>query len=151
MKKLLLTITVVGICFLTGCGAEKQKVMTCTRTTNQSNLKMDLSYTVIYKGKYVTTIKSEEKVTTDDTATLEAYKTQVEGIYSPYKDIKYYEYNVDIIDNTLISTTNIDYSKIDTAKMIEVDSSSSQLIKDGKVSVDDVESLYTQLGITCNK
>ena len=74
---------------------------------------------------------------------------EVEDLYSPYKDVEYYEYNVDVTDNKLTSTVDINYAKVDTDKLLEIDSANGQLIKDGKISVDDIKSVYESLGATC--
>ncbi len=151
MKKILLPIFLIATCLFTGCGAKEEKTMTCTRTLNQSGIKMDFNYKVNYKGDYVTTISIIEKVISDDEELLETYKEQVEAIYEPYDGIKYYDYSVEIEDDTLISKLDIDYSKIDTDKIIEIDSANKQMIKDGKVKLSDVESVYTQVGLSCEK
>ncbi|MCI9434987.1 MAG: YehR family protein [Bacilli bacterium] len=151
MKKFLLPIFLIIICLLTGCGAKEEKTMTCTRTLNQSGIKMDLTYIVKYKDEYVTNLKSIEKVTSDDDSILETYKKEAESIYKPYNGIKYYDYSVEIDDDTLISTLNINYSKVDTDEMIKADSSNKQIIKDGKVKLSDVESIYKQIGLSCEK
>lgn len=116
---------------------------------NQNEMKTNLSYKVSYTGNYVTRVKSEESIETSDTSTLNTYKEQIEKIYSPYKDVKYYQYNVTIDGNKLVSTVDINYALIDTDKLIEIDSANSQLIKEGKVKISDVKSLYEQLGATC--
>ncbi len=151
MRKLLVAVMCAGIVLLTGCGAKEEKTMTCTRTINQSGIKMNLSYNVTYKGDYVTTVKSEEKITASSEEVLETYKEQLEKTTASFKDIEYYDHDIKIDGDTLTSTINIDYEKIDTDKLIEMDSSMKQLIKNGKVSVDDIESVYNQLGITCEK
>lgn len=151
MKKTLVALMIMGTVLFTGCGAEEEKVMKCSRTINQSSIKMNLSYDVTYKGDYVTKVESTEEVITDDTETLEVYKTQIENTTSMFKDIEYYDHNIEINGDTLTSTITIDYEKIDTDALIELDSSMKQLIKDGKVSVEDIESVYNQLGITCEK
>lgn len=152
MKKIWTLTAVAFVFLLAGCGAkQEEKTMTCTRTATQSNMNINLNYEVKYKGNYVTSVKSTEKIISEDTSMLEQYKTMVEETYSPYKDVKYYEYNVSVDGNTLTSIAEIDYEKIDTDKMIEIDSANSQLIKDGKISVDDIESLYNSVGATCKK
>lgn len=152
MKKTILVLMLcISALMITGCGKEEEKTMNCSRTLNQNGIEMNLSYTVKYKGDYVTSVKSVEKIKSDDTATIEAYKTQLEETTSPYKDIKYYDHEVNVDGNTLTSTITIDYEKIDTDKFIEVDSSAKQLIKDGKVEVETIETLYNTLGITCEK
>ncbi len=151
MKKIMLgVVACLAVMLLTGCGAE-QKTMKCSRTINQNGAAFDLKYEVLYTGKNVDVVKSTETITSDNAEVLETYRDAVEKQYAPYKDIEHYDYNVSIDGNVLTSTTNIDYTKIDTAKMIEVDSANGQLIKDGKVSIDTVKSLYNQMGITCEE
>ena len=150
-RKYLFLAVIISVMFLvTGCSSNsEEKTMTCSRTMDQNEMKTSLSYKISYKGDYVTRVKSEESIETSDTSTLDTYKEQIEKIYSPYKDVKYYQYNVTIDGNKLISTVDINYALIDADKLIEIDSANSQLIKDGKVKISDVKSLYEQLGATC--
>lgn len=152
-KKFKIWQVVLGVCSLllvTGCGnSNNMESMTCTRTMNQNGIKTSLKYNVEYEGDYVSRIKTVETVETDDTDILNTYKDQIESLYSPYKDVEYYEYNVDVTDNKLTSTVDINYAKVDTDKLLEIDSANGQLIKDGKISVDDIKSVYESLGATC--
>ena len=148
-KYLFLAVTMLVVFLVTGCSSSKEKTMTCTRTMNQSGMKTNLNYKVTYSGDYVNRVQSEESIETSDTTTLNTYKEQIEKIYTPYKDIKYYTYNVTIDGNKLVSTVDINYAKIDTKKLIEIDSANGQLINDGKVKLSSVKSLYEQLGATC--
>ncbi len=152
MKKKSLLLVVMSVCvlLLTGCGSDSEtKTMTCSRSMNQDSLKTSLNYTITYKGKYVTNVKSVETVESDDNTLLESYKSQVESIYSPYKNVDHYDYKVTIDGNKLTSTADINYEEIDTDKLIEIDSANSSLIKDGKILVSDIKSVYEQLGATC--
>ena len=148
-KYLFLAVTMLVVFLVTGCSSSEEKTMTCTRTMNQRGMKTNLNYKVTYSGDYVNRVQSEESIETSDTTTLNTYKEQIEKIYTPYKDIKYYTYNVTIDGNKLVSTVDINYAKIDTKKLIEIDSANSQLINDGKVKLSSVKSLYEQLGATC--
>lgn len=148
-KYLFLAVTMLVVFLVTGCSSSEEKTMTCTRTMNQSGMKTNLNYKVTYSGDYVNRVQSEESIETSDTTTLNTYKEQIEKIYTPYKDIKYYTYNVTIDGNKLVSTVDINYAKIDIKKLIEIDSANSQLINDGKVKLSSVKSLYEQLGATC--
>lgn len=148
-KYLFLAVTMLVVFLVTGCSSSKEKTMTCTRTMNQSGMKTNLNYKVTYSGDYVNRVQSEESIETSDTTTLNTYKEQIEKIYTPYKDVKYYTYNVTVNGNKLVSTVDINYAKIDTKKLIEIDSANSQLINDGKVKLSSVKSLYEQLGATC--
>ena len=148
-KYLFLAVTMLVVFLVTGCSSSEEKTMTCTRTMNQSGQKTSLNYKVTYSGDYVNRVQSEESIETSDTTTLNAYKEQIENVYTPYKDVKYYTYNVTVNGNKLVSTVDINYAKIDTKKLIEIDSANSQLINDGKVKLSSVKSLYEQLGATC--
>lgn len=140
----------MGVTLLaSGCG-EKEETLTCKRTaTVTEGVKMDLNYKVKYKGDYVSLVESEETVTSSNKEYLETYKEKVESLYSPYKDVEFYEYDVKVDDDKLISKTSINYEKIDTKKMIEIDSANGSLIKDGKVKVEDIKAVYSSLGVTC--
>ena len=151
MKNKIILFSIVGIfiIMLTGCGKETNNVMTCTRNMNQNNIKTNLKYTVSYENNYVTRVKTIETIETDSEDILDSYKTQIESLYSPYKGIDFYEYNVEVENNKLTSTVDINYEKVDTDKLLEIDSANGALIKDGKISVDDIKSVYESLGATC--
>lgn len=125
------------------------KTMKCHVSKNQSGAEFDLSYFADYEGNYVTNIRSDEKITSDDSSALETYKKSIEQSYAPFDDIEYYDYSIEIDGNTLISTTDINYSKIDTAKVIEIDPSSSSLIKNGKININTLKRAYESMGATC--
>ncbi len=151
MKKKIkyLAVFIVSVIFLTGCGNNGVQTMTCTRTMNQNGIKTGLKYTVIYQGDYVTRVKSVETIETDSSEVLDAYQEQIESIYSPYKGIDYYEYDVSIDGDKLTSTVDINYEKIDTDKLLEIDSANGQLIKDGKIKLSDIKSVYEAIGAVC--
>lgn len=147
MKKRLIGICLV-LLFLTGCNSEK--TMNCIRNSSKNGMEIDLSYEVTYKDNVVSKIHSVEKIISE-TENLEQYKELVEKTYAPYTDIKYYDTNVVIDGNVLISTANVDYSKIDVDKLIEVDPAHQNLFKDGKVYLEDIISFYEDAGATCEK
>lgn len=157
MKKryLFLAIVMVGVFLITGCSSKSKdianngNVMTCTRSVNKNGMKTSLNYKVYYEGDDVTRIKSEESIQMENNQSLKGYKEQIEKVYEPYKNVKFYNYNVAIRGNKLISKVDINYSKIDTNKLIEIDKANSQIITDGKIKVSSVKSLYEKLGATC--
>ena len=133
----------------TGCGSKK--VMSCSYKSTQNNVKMDLSYTVNYKGNNVINVKSVEKIESDDSEVLHDYKVMVEEMYAPYSNISNYTYEIDVNGNTLTSTTNINYKKINLNDMIEIDPNIQQLIKDNNINIDLMKLSYENLGLTCKK
>lgn len=138
---------------LTGCGDDTVKTMKCSRTMDQNGIKADFQYEVTYKGKDVVTVKTVEKMeTTEDNAdALEAAKESVEKMYADYNKLDHYSNEVKVEGNVLTSTTEIDYSKVDTEAMIKLDSANGSLIKDGKINIDDLRSMYEATGASCEK
>lgn len=125
------------------------KTMKCHIFKNQLGAEFDLNYFADYKGSYVMNIRSDERITTDDDNVLATYKKKVEETYAPFDAVEYYNYNVEIDGNTLVSTTDIDYSKIDVDKVIKIDPSSSSLIKNGKININTLKKTYETIGATC--
>jgi len=149
-KSFILFSIIVVILMLSGCiNKDEVKTMKCSRTLTQDSVKMTLNYEVDYKGDYVQTVHSVEKIKSSDKSILNSYKKQLESFYSSYKNIEYYSSNVVINGDELVSTVDINYAKIDTDKMIEVDSANALIIKDGKVKIDDVRTTYESLGTIC--
>lgn len=157
MKKIVkLSMAILVSLALTGCGDKKAQtnskelITECVRTaTIQEGVSVNLNYKVISKDGIVAKIETVEVVTSDDKSVLENFKKSAENTYSPYKDVKYYDYDITIDKNVLTSKTAIDYENIDTDKLIEIDSANGQLIKNGKVKLDDVTNLYSSIGATC--
>lgn len=146
MKKTMFLLLVLFLS--TGCS--KQKLLTCTNDIiTENDVSMSAEYKIYYKGSYVTLVKSTEKIVTDDKTLLETYKKNLEESYSPYNKLNYYVNSISIEDNTLISSTTINYQKIDFAKLKKLDKDNS-LIKEGKVKLADLQTLYEDNGATCS-
>ena len=155
MKKIII-LGVALLILVTGCGqgntTTKEEKMICTRTANLNGVEMDLRYEVTYEGENVNRVQTTEKVTTDSEDTLQQYKQQVENIYSNFDNIEHYNYKVEINGNTLTSTTDIDYTKIDIDELLAIDSSIQQLLNDNdKIDLDSITQVYESAGATCEK
>lgn len=151
MKKVFIVLGVL-LLLVTGCGKEAEEKMVCTRTTNMNNVEMNLRYEVYYEGNNVNKVQSTEKVISDDAETLQTYQNQVKNIYSSFDNVDHYNYDVSVEGDTLTSTTDIDYTKIDMDQLLEIDSSIEQLLNDsGKIDLDKITQVYEQTGATCSK
>lgn len=139
---------VLALC-VTGCSLGGTKKMTCTRTATQGTMKLDVKYDVTYSGKYVKKVESTEKIISSNSTALEIYRKTVENVYKPFGDIDHYDYKVTVDGDTLTSKVTIDYDKIDTDKLIKLDSSIGKIIKKGKINIADMKSIYEQAGATC--
>lgn len=158
MKKKLLILGIIALVLITGCGqkekdtTKKMDKMVCTRTSNMNDLEMDFNYQVYYEGNNVNKVQTTEKIISDDTTVLGEYKQQIEALYSNFDNIENYNYNVVIEGDTLTSTTDINYEKIDINELLKIDSSISQLLNDdNKIDLDKITEVYEQIGATCEK
>ncbi len=150
MKKFLAIITLLIVTIVTSACQSKSGQLTCSITTTPNeNTTLSSEYIINYKNNYVTKLKTKEIITSETKEDLETYKEALNAAYSSYNDIEYYSNTVSIEDNNLISSTIINYEKIDTNKLIEIDSNNHSLIKNGKVSIKDLKDMYIKNGCTC--
>ncbi len=149
-KKILFGGLMVMLVAVTGCG-KVSKTMTCTMSGEVvKGTKINSEYKVTYTGKYVDLVESTETVDSDTKAILSTYQKTVESMYSPYKDLKYYDYDIKLNGNQLVTKVTINYAKIDTDKLVEINSAIGKLMKDGKVELDTLKEIYEkQMGATC--
>ena len=84
-----------------------------------------------------------------DKSNIETYKNVLENSYKEYNKIKYYSNVISVEDNNLISSTIINYDKIDTNKLIKLDKNNQSIIKNKKVAVDDIKNIYVKNGCKC--
>lgn len=151
MKKIIL-LGIVLLLFVTGCGSTKEEKMVCTRTATMNGMEMDFRYEVYYQGNNVNKVKTREKVKSESEVTLKNLENQAKTLYSNFDKIENYDYNVTIEGNTLTSTTNINYQKINIDELLKIDSSIQQLLNDNnKIDLEKITQVYEQTGATCNK
>lgn len=146
MKKNFLIIVCLVV-FLTACG--KKRILYCTAESEMSGYSISLSYQIEHDGKYVSRLKSVEKVSSVDGFILSSFEQMINDDQEKYKDLKYYKYSTEIKDDVLTGIVDINYKKVNTVKMINLDSNNQELIKNGKVSIDDIKLYYEDLGTTC--
>lgn len=147
MKKII--YIVVLILLVTGC-SKKDGTITCTSTsTPNEEVKLKSTYIITYKNNYVTRLKTTEIITVNDKNNIETYKNVLENSYKEYNKIKYYSNVISVEDNNLISSTIINYDKIDTNKLIKLDKNNNSIIKNKKVAVDDIKNIYVKNGRKC--
>ena len=145
MKKTIL-LGIILLIFVTGCGTTKEEKMVCTRTATMNGMELDFRYEVYYQGNNVNKVKTREKVKSESDVTLKNLESQAKTLYSNFDKIKTIE------DNTLISTTNINYQKINIDELLKIDSSINQLLNDNnKIDLEKITKVYEQTGATCSK
>ena len=150
-KVVIPVIAVIIILSCTGCNP-KTGTMTCTMTSYPADgIKLKSTYKANYKNNEVEKLISVDKVIVEEKDYLDVYEEKLTELYQPYTSLKYYKNDIKIKDKTLTSRTSINYAKIDTDKLIEINSGNAQLIKHGKVFISDLERAYKQNGFNCKK
>lgn len=156
--KVISIVLVMIICFVCGCESDNKKVsnkssnvLKCTRTAvSQGDISTSLKYSIYYSGEYVTKTVSIEKITSDNDSVLEQYKEAYEKVFEGYKDIPYYDNKVEKYGDTVTSTTVIDYLKVDTKLLLEIEGEEGNIYdKDGKVRKETLVNLYKKYGAKC--
>ena len=162
MKKMIkyFTLLIVILIMCSGCEEEKNSELTkkknenalyCTKETSaKDNMSTSLKYTIYYKGEYVTRTVSIEKVISDDNNILEKYKTAYENVFKAYQNIDYYDNKVEKLGNSVTSTTVINYEKVDTKRLLEIEGEEGNVFdSNGKVKKDTLVNLYKKYGAKC--
>ncbi len=159
MKKINLILLIFICLIFTGCFNKKEKKVeeksSVVETVCRGEEKMEngitanVRYELKSQDDKVLNLKSIETIESDDISFLEETKKSIENTYSIYSDIKYYEYDVNINENKLISTVNIDYDKIDLNKLVSIDEGNKNIIVDNRVSLSYLKNMYESLGSVC--
>lgn len=124
--------------------------LSCTREANAgTGVDVDLSYEVYYQGEYIQILHSIEAITTENQDTLDEYETAYKSIAKNYEGLKYYDQTVTRTNNKVSNDTVINYGKIDTNKLLEIEGEEDNIIKDGKVKLNDWLSFAKKFGTKC--
>lgn len=150
MKKVFLTIGIIFLLlFLIIINNKKDGHLICTYQLNQNTFSLQTKYQVTFKNKIVTNLTTTETITSNDKTILKQYQSQLESLYAKYKHLKYYDNSIKISAHKLVSITKINYQKIDTSKIIALDSSNKKLIKNGQIKLADLKKIYHDMGAKC--
>lgn len=129
---------------------EGMSKLTCTREADAgSDIDVNLNYEVYYQGEYIQILHSTEQVVTDNQETLDEYENAYKGIYKNYEGLKYYDNTVKRTDNSVTSDTVINYGKIDIDKLLDIEGEEDNVIKNGKVKLDDWLEFTEKFGMKC--
>ena len=141
------------VTLITACGKEDNyKVVKCVRNVEATkDLAVDANYYLYYEGDYIKKMQSKEVIKASNKTILNTYKQGYEKSYAAYKDIDYYDNKITIDGNTLTSEVNIDYTKVDINKLIELEGEKDNIYEDGKVSLKKALDLYEEAGLQCDK
>lgn len=155
MNKIIKLVSVIFLTLLlTGCGKEEKEVITnCKFSSNvpSSNYSLNSTYTVYSKDDVVNKVVTEEIVTSENEDILEYFKEYLNKTYSAQNDTYGGVTNeVKVEDGKVISSTTIDYNKMDLDKYVEDNSALNNYVNDdNRLTTEGVVSIYKALGAVC--
>lgn len=148
MKKVCLFFLFFILVFsFTGCSSIKQYKCSYSAIVNGSI--MSSVSLISYKGDFVYSIKKRNTFSNQNTDKLYKIRDSISYNDSKYDGIKYYNSNIKVNDGVLINDVFINYKKIKIEKLINIDKSNKEIVKNDYVSLDLVLSYYRNLGATC--
>lgn len=152
MKKFIVLLPAM-LLLLTGCG-EKTGTIKCTLEQDQSSLGYTLNseYNINYKGDLVESVETKEIVKSDSKEVLESFETTLNETYGQL-DKKYggYDFKVTNKDGQVVSDVKIDYNKMDIKQYASDEPTLKSFVKDDKLTVEGLKSMYKTLGATCEE
>ena len=150
MKKKIILITVILIVLLLIIVYFKTRTtMICTYTNSNDIYYIETKYKVKYKNDKVLSLYTKEVIMSDDDNMLKEYKSTLDLVYSKYNELKYYNNNMRIEDNKLISETKVNYEKIDIEEFLKVDESNINIVRNKQVSLKKIRKIYKENGARC--
>lgn len=177
-KKFSLLFVILMSCFLvTGCGSEEEEStyseenavvskdsilddiddsgsgrLYCTRDAFASEgIDVELTYELEYKDGNVTLLHSNEMIMSEDSDSLDEYETAYRNIAKNYEDLKYYDITITRSDSKVIYDAVINYEKLDTDKLLDIEGEEDNVIVDGKLKLKTWVTFAEQFGTTCEE
>ncbi|MBP3635088.1 MAG: DUF1307 domain-containing protein [Bacilli bacterium] len=150
-------ILAISLCMflLVGCSSKEEKIVTCTLTNDQSasGYKLDSTYKIYATDDSVTSVETEEVVTSDNEQIRNYFeKTLNDSYQTADKTYGGYTYNVKNEGNKVTSKVTIDYTKMNLDKFVKDNSSMKAYVnKDNKITLKGAKNIYESLGATCEE
>ena len=165
-KSSIIFVAILSLFLLTACSkrSDTEKVVSNNEEVNTYSMKhkkcsregsaddgivVSLNYDLYYTGENLDILHSVEKVTATKNEDLDKYETAYKNIYKNYEGLKYYDAKVIRGDTTVTSDVTINYDKIDTQELLNIEGSEDNIIEDGKAKVDKWLTLAKKFGTKC--
>ncbi len=150
MKKFFVLIPILMLC-LTGCGSNSG-TLKCTLESKDAvnDYSLSSTYTVNYKKGLVESVDTVEEVSSDSEDVLDTFEDTLNETYSKMNDTYGgYDYKVTKSDGKVTSKVTIDYNKMDLDQFTKDQPALKNYIKDGKLKIEGLKSMYESMGATC--
>lgn len=178
LKKLSLLIVVIALVFMvSGCSTKEEKPSTnngsgtkqqtiveddfndagsgklkCSQEVDaEEGLEVEIKYYVDYRRGNILKLRSISKVTGSNNEKLDVYEEAYKGVASHYKGLEHYITKVIRDSNSVTYDTTINYDKIDTKKLLEIEGEEDNIVVRGKAKLSLWLDLAGKVGITCEE
>ncbi len=154
MKKNIKIISVLSILLLSGCGTNKEVLVTkCTSSQNnlQANYTLKSEYTIYSQKGVVNKVESVETINSSSEAILDYFDTYLTSTYEQANKV-YGGYNNKVTknDDEVISKTTIDYKSMDMNKYVEDNSAMKNYVNSkNELTLEGIKAAYQSIGATC--
>lgn len=154
MKKNIKIISVLSILLLSGCGTNKEVLVTkCTSSQNnlQANYTLKSEYTIYSQKGVVNKVESIETINSSSEAILDYFDTYLTSTYEQANKV-YGGYNNKVTknDDEVISKTTIDYKSMDMNKYVEDNSAMKNYVNSkNELTLEGIKAAYQSIGATC--
>lgn len=154
MKKNIKIISVLSILLLSGCGTNKEVLVTkCTSSQNnlQANYTLKSEYTIYSQKGVVNKVESIETINSSSEAILDYFDTYLTSTYEQANKV-YGGYNNKVTknDDEVISKTTIDYKSMDMNKYVEDNSAMKNYVNSkNELTLEGIKVAYQSIGATC--
>lgn len=146
MKKLLCLMLVILVC--SACG--KKDITECSYTGEaQEGMNVSYYYKITSSNGFVDKLESEEVITFQNEGDAKSFKEVMESTYEPYEELKYYNFNISLKNNTVMRKSSVNYAKIDMKKLQEITGDNSLNADNGKIKLEDMQNVYKKIGAIC--
>lgn len=121
----------------------------CKRDVEQDGVDADLKVIAYHDG--INLLKLEQTdVVSGDKDVADAYEQAYKDINATYNGIKYYDTDVKRVGNTVTRTSIVDYSLVDTSKIIEIEGMEDNIFEEnGDVKYNTWLTFFKKYGGTC--
>ena len=172
-KKISFLIVLISCFFITGCGNEdlEEKVpvankssildkideagsgkLRCSREAFASEgIDVELTNEIEYENGYIMILHSIDKVISDNKESLDQYEDAYKKIAKNYEGLKYYDVTITRNSNSVTNDVVINYGKIDTKKLLDIEGEEDNVIVDGKVALETWVGFAEKFGTVCEK
>ena len=170
------SLLIIFICclFITGCGSKdvesentpvvnKVSIMDsiedgesgklrCSREAfANEGIDVELTNEIEYKNGYITMLYSVDKITSSSQSDLDTYEDAYKKIAKNYEGLKYYDITITRSSNSVTNDVVINYEKIDTKKLLDIEGEEDNVIVNGKVALETWVGFAEQFGTVCEK